>query len=187
MFLVILVAFTDFGKMPHEVQWQRLQDNFSVHGQNLNSLKPLKAQHKPNKPICASQAFNFIELFAGQGNCSRLFRYAKISAASVDIKYAKHLLDICDENPMDISTSAGFSFPGFLSTVRYIHIIYPYGPYCICMGVIVRNLKPSQAVCVDDTTCRPRPLLCGHCHGMHFFYNDQYGNQWEKCLNSVRQ
>jgi hypothetical protein len=52
----------------------------------------------------------FVEMFAGQAEATRMFRYANIPAARLDLEYMKDNHD--GENPMDLLTDSGMAILG---------------------------------------------------------------------------
>ena len=81
--------------------------------------------------LSPGEAYEFIELFAGAGNVSRIFRYASVPAASMDIQYGRHLDDGA-QDPMDFTSDSGFSLLNY--TIVTIHFLLVY-----------RALKPTRS------------------------------------------
>lgn len=54
--------------------------------------------------------FRFIEVFAGQAEVTRMFRYAGLPAVKLDLLYMDDIPG--RQNPMDLLTPAGFSILG---------------------------------------------------------------------------
>ena len=60
----------------------------------------------------------FVEMFAGQAEATRMFRYGDIKAARLDLEYMKG----SDDNPMDLLTDSGFAILGL--TYQYIECVF---------------------------------------------------------------
>ena len=106
------------------------------------------------------QAFQFLEMFAGDGNCSRIMRYCRVPTASADLRYAEHIRQALDarEDPMDICTPAGFAFLS-LNT----------GVFFLSFGVFLRAMFiklgcPEKGLCAISVCNIPRSFLDSGSH-----------------------
>ena len=65
------------------------------------------------KKICWQEntaTFQFVEMFAGQGEATRMFRYADFTSARLDLNYMEAIQG--HENPMDLLSSSGMATLG---------------------------------------------------------------------------
>ena len=61
-----------------------------------------------------ASTFRFVEVFAGQAEATRMFRFAQLPAARLDIDYME--AEYARQNPMDLLSDAGMVRLGIGST-----------------------------------------------------------------------
>lgn len=90
----------------------------------------------PAPNLVTGEVYEAVEVFAGKGNLSRALLAAGYSTAYLDILDFKPWIDgraeempVCDGNPLDLTTSAGFAWMGPIS-VRVFSLYTCYTIYC---------------------------------------------------------
>lgn len=57
-----------------------------------------------------STVFQFVEVFAGEAQCTRMFRFADMPSARLDLKYMT--AEGSQQNPMDLLSDSGMATLG---------------------------------------------------------------------------